>query len=128
MDQPAALLVEDDPDVHRLVFDLLRDEGLAVTGVMTVREAVRLLEAGYRPAIAVIDHVLPDGDVVEVCRRLKQLTPDLGIRCLLFSSATNLAELAAAAGADAWLQKPFELPTLQAQLATLRSRIGTGPG
>ena len=119
---PKALLVEDDPDVHNLLFDQLREAHLDVTGVYTVHEALRLIDDGYRPAVAVIDQSLPDGDGAEVCRRLKQLPEGSEIACLLRSEAANLEKLAREAGADAWLAKTSDLATLRQHVMALLKR------
>jgi CheY-like chemotaxis protein len=116
---PSVLLVEDDPEVHNVLFEQLQDAQLNVTGVYTIHEAIRLIDEGYRPTVAVIDQTLPDGDGAEVCRRLKQLPEGARIPCLLHSAATNLEELAKAAGADAWLAKSTDMPTFRKLVLSL---------
>jgi DNA-binding response OmpR family regulator len=84
-----------------------------------------LIEDGYRPAVAVIDQTLPDGDSAEVCRPLKHLPEGPEISCLLHSPAQDLEDLAREAGADAWLSKSSDLSKLRDHVMSLIHRDRT---
>ena len=110
------LVIEDDPEIRAIACELLQAEGLETLGVGSLREALRTIERGVRPSVAVIDAHLPDGSGVAFCRRLKAADP--AVRCLLFSSESDLPALARAAQADTFLAKPavLRLPDQVAEL------------
>jgi two-component system, OmpR family, KDP operon response regulator KdpE len=82
------------------------------------RSAIRL------PAAAIVEYLLPDGDGVEVCRRLREWS---SMPVLMLSAVSNEAQQVRAfdAGADDYLTKPFGPEELVARLrAKLRRAEG----
>ena len=72
------------------------------------------------PEAAIIDLVLPDGDGVEVCRRLREWS-EMPIIVLSAVGDEDAKVRALAAGADDYVTKPFGPRELVARLqATLR--------
>ncbi|HEY3110916.1 MAG TPA: response regulator [Chloroflexota bacterium] len=123
------LVVEDDPAIRRLVEWLLEDEGLAVDGATDGAAAIRYL-TDHRPALLILDVMMPRVDGHQVARALRSLhgrdTP-----ILLLTAAGDARGLARRIGADRYLAKPFELDQLialvrgllePAQLTTLAGR------
>jgi CheY-like chemotaxis protein len=103
------LIVEDQSDLRRLVRWSL-DEGdyefhEANNGAAGLAAAQRL-----RPALVLLDVMMPgEMDGLEVCRRLKA-DPNLGQPAVILLSARaqrSDREAGTAAGADAYLTKPF---------------------
>jgi DNA-binding NarL/FixJ family response regulator len=97
------LLIEDDPLVHEIALAALTESGRRVLGVMSVCEAEHLIDQGFRPDIAVIDVRLPDGNGIEICRKLKSKCPE--VTCVIFSAHEAIALLAGEFGADAYVSK-----------------------
>jgi len=84
---------------------LERDAGIEVVGESSgAAEALRLLP-GSSPQVVVIDARLPDGDGVDVCRRVREADPSVGV--LVLTSCADDATLFAAieAGASGFLLK-----------------------
>ncbi len=52
----------------------------------TVADGIRRIEAA-RPDVALVDLMLPDGDGLDVCRRIKARLPEVG--CLILTSYSN---------------------------------------
>lgn len=104
------LLVDDHEVVRRGLRDLLDGESdLAVVAEAgTVDEAVVLVRV-HRPDVAVVDMRLPDGDGVQLCRRLRDLGDKHGVspRCLILTAFDDEQALidAIAAGASGYLLK-----------------------
>lgn len=102
-DSTVSVLVLDDHDViHRGFRDLLgsRSDLSLVGSAATAAEALALVPQ-VRPDVVVVDVHLPDGNGVQVCRRLRSEMPQL--RCLMMTSgspddAEFAARLAGAAG------------------------------
>src|SRR5215213_3925495 len=64
------LLVEDDPLVRGFLADNLIADGYGVVGADTLREGLRLLEAGALD-VAIVDVGLPDGSGLELVARVR---------------------------------------------------------
>ena len=111
-----ALLAERDPAGAELVQFFLRTEGYEVRLALSVDEAEELwLES--RPDLAIVDLMISGGMGAELCRRLKQ--HEAG--AVLAISTLEARDEALAAGADAFLQKPFDPLEL---VSTVKDLVG----
>jgi len=118
------LLVEDDADLREVVAIGLRRSHIAVDPAATVAGAVdHLTTTDYD--VVVLDLGLPDGDGVDLCRRLRT-DPRLRrpARVLMLTARDGIADRIAGldAGADDYLVKPFDLGELTARLRALARR------
>jgi DNA-binding response OmpR family regulator len=104
------LVVEDDPQVRQSVQWSLEDEGLTVEIAADGREAL-FKASRLQPALVVLDHGLPDRNGAEVAAELRQRCGD-HLPILLFTGDGQAKEKAAAAGAFAYLHKPFDMDRL----------------
>jgi DNA-binding NarL/FixJ family response regulator len=107
VEQPVRVLVVDDHEVvRRGVVDVVDADPLltVVAEAGTVLDAVRRA-AAVRPDVAVVDLKLPDGNGIELVRRLREELP--GVRCVVLTSFDDDEAVAAAlsAGASAFLLK-----------------------
>ena len=120
-----ALLAERDPAGAELVQFFLRTEGYEVRLALSVDEAEELwLES--RPDLAIVDLMISGGMGAELCRRLKQ--HEAG--AVLAISTLEARDEALAAGADAFLQKPFdplELVSIVKDLVGASALVGRRP-
>ena len=117
--RPRVLMCDADPQGLRALRVVLRGAGFEVDETSTAQAALH--HAGLRPPdAAIIEFVLPDGDAVQVCRRLREWSA----MPLIVLSAIDDEEpkvRALDAGADCHLTKPFGARELIARLrATLR--------
>ncbi len=85
--KPSILVVEDDSDISRLVRHHLENEGFVVrlypTGSNVLADAER-----QRPALFVLDIMVPGKDGLELCRNIRQ-TPGLSAVPVIFLTAKN---------------------------------------
>ena len=65
------LIVDDDPDIQRLVSYNLSQAGFDVTSAGSGRKALESIQR-EPPDLVVLDLMLPDIDGIEVCRTLRQ--------------------------------------------------------
>src|SRR5262245_64919674 len=65
------LIVDDDPDIQRLVSYNLSQAGFQVTTAIPGRTALESVQK-YPPDLIILDVMLPDIDGLEVCRSLRQ--------------------------------------------------------
>jgi DNA-binding response OmpR family regulator len=118
------LVVEDDADLAELVAFGLRNERYAVDVARTCAEAEELLRTTDFD-VACIDLGLPDGDGLDLVRRLPA-DPDLRRpgRSIVLTARDAVADRVAGldAGADDYLVKPFEFAELTARLRALARR------
>lgn len=125
--RPRLLLVDDEPANLETLIALLEDD-YALSVATSGPEALALLAADARPALVLLDVMMPDMDGYEVCARIKAepATRDLPI---LFVTARTDAESesrALTAGAVDFIHKPVNRLVLRArvrlQLELLRHR------
>jgi DNA-binding response OmpR family regulator len=112
--QREVLLVDDDLDLVEVV-----KGGLEEDGRFTVRVANNGFDAGmmikeYRPDIIVLDVMLPDINGREVCAKVRSdnSLEDVRIICISGMVEADKIDELKGAGADDFLQKPFEVEEL----------------
>jgi DNA-binding NtrC family response regulator len=112
------LVVDDEPVILSAVRSFLEGKGYEVEEAQTCEAAQKAFSA-IRPDAAVLDYQLADGNAVELLPRLKALAPDVGLVVLTGHGSIDLAVRAIKEGADHFLTKPVELPTLHVILERL---------
>lgn len=119
-------MVDDDVELSELVVDLLAREGWAVHATHTAVDGERAL-AQDRPAVVLLDVMLPDANGLEICRRWRAAQSLLGIVMLTARGDPLDRVLGLEIGADDYLPKPFEPRELVARVrALLRRRSAPG--
>ncbi len=111
---PLVLVVEDEPPVRKFLRAALASNGYRVVETDTMREAEQLA-TGHNPDVFILDLTLPDGDGIDLARRLREWTK----APILVVSARGREEdkvNALDAGADDYLTKPFGVNELLARL------------
>jgi two-component system KDP operon response regulator KdpE len=123
--RPQVLVCDDEQQILRALRVILRDAGYEALPAGTAEEALDLA-AVHRPDAAIIDLVLPDGDGVEVCRRLREWS-SMPIIVLSAIGEEDAKVRALAAGADDYVTKPFGPRELVARLQANLRRVAPGP-
>lgn len=111
---PLVLVVEDEPQVARMLQSALVSQSYRVEVATTGREASKLA-AQYVPDLVLLDLGLPDMDGLEVARRLREWTQS-PIIVLSARGQERIKVEALDAGADDYLTKPFGVPELLARI------------
>jgi two-component system KDP operon response regulator KdpE len=120
------LVCDDEPQILRALRVVLRDAGFEAIPAATMEEA--LDAASLRPPdAAIVDLLLPDGDGVELTRRLREWTQ---APILVLSAVGDEADKIRAldAGADDYVTKPFSPPELLARLRAVLRRAAPSGG
>jgi two-component system KDP operon response regulator KdpE len=120
--RPRVLVVDDEPQIVRALKVVLREAGFDAVAAETAGEA--LDAAAVRPPeAAIVDLVLPDGDGIELTRRLREWS-DMPIIVLSAVGEENQKVRALEAGADDYVTKPFGTRELVARLHAALRRAG----
>ena len=105
------LVVEDDPDALAILCDRLRWEGYEVTCTSSGTEAWKLLEGGFRPAVMILDIMLPGIDGVAL-RKLMLRTRSTGEIPVIVTTAMSGMTQAVVPGVAGYFTKPVPLDEL----------------
>ena len=117
------LLVEDDASLGDTVVTGLRLEDLAVDWAATAAQAEEFLVVTDYDVVC-LDLGLPDGDGLDLCRRMQSGDLPKPRRLLMLTARDGVADRVAGldAGADDYLVKPFKLAELAARIRALVRR------
>lgn len=106
------LIVEDHEDILFLLRTVLEDSECEIRCAASVAEATSLIGAEVFDLV-ILDVRLPDGDGIELCRRLRARWPHLVIVFYTAAAYQRDRQRAEAAGCDAYFVKPNDLPELE---------------
>ena len=114
------LVVEDETSIASFVAAYLRNAGYGVQTAATAQAALIQL-AGDAPALVILDLNLPDGDGVELCRRIRK-TSDIPILMLTARDEDIDKIIGLEVGADDYMTKPFNPRELVARVKSILRR------
>jgi two-component system, OmpR family, KDP operon response regulator KdpE len=123
--RPRVLVCDDEAQILRALRVILRDAGFEALPADSLEEALDVAAVG-RPDAAIVDLVLPDGDGVELCARLREWS-QMPIIVLSAVGDEDAKVRALAAGADDYITKPFGPRELVARLQANLRRIAPDP-
>ena len=112
------LLVEDEPAVRFGIREFLELHGYQIEEAETC-QAARHIFSTSRPDIVIADYMLPDGTALDLLPRLKDIDSEIPLLVLTAHGSIDLAVRAIKEGAEQFLTKPIELPTLHVILQRL---------
>ena len=124
---PHILVVDDDPEIRRLLGRYLDGQNLRVSLAADRHECEERLAAS-RIDLVVLDVMLPDGSGLDICRDLRQRRPTLPVILLTALKEDIDRIIGLEIGADDYIGKPFNPRELVARIrAVLRRAAGTTP-
>ena len=115
--------VEDDSDISRLVRHHLESAGYGVRSFPTAAGVITEAEK-QPPAMFLLDIMLPGGDGLELCRKIRQ-TPALAMIPVIFLTAKTTESdkvIGLELGADDYIPKPFSPRELVVRVRTVLRR------
>jgi len=120
--QRRVLIVEDEPDIARLVREHLADVGCDAVVAADAAQARARFAAGDLDLV-VLDRMLPDGDGLALCGEFRRAAATLPILMLTAKSTELDRVVGLEVGADDYLVKPFSVAELQARVKALLRRV-----
>ncbi len=118
---PLILLVEDDVAIRETVSECLSGEGYRVHAAAHGAEALAWLARGERPALLLLDLVMPVMNGAELLARVRA-DAALGELPVLLMTAAITSSASPLPRADATLVKPFDLDQLLGAVSRLAPR------
>lgn len=110
------LIFDDDPDLLIIFRFLFEDEGWKVHTFEISDEVIEKVRE-FSPDLILMDNWIPNIGGIEATQRLKREPLLQEIPVIYISANSNVEELSAQAGADAYMAKPFDFdPLLQMAL------------
>lgn len=104
------LIVDDDPQVHKLISKMLPIETYTVRSTYSADEALSLIKQ-ERPDLVILDIMMPKVSGIEVCNLLKGDPSTSDIMILILSAKDGQSDRieGLAHGADEYIAKPFHM-------------------
>jgi CheY-like chemotaxis protein len=123
--RPLVLIADDEPDIRR--FLRMQMENVDVIEASDGAEALELARL-RRPQLALLDHMMPEMDGVEVCRGIRENHSTRGMAVIILTArADEQTKLSALqAGANDFLTKPFSTAELACASKTRLRWRGSG--
>lgn len=117
-DLPQILVADDDPAILRLVKAIVEKEGYAVVSARDGKEAYKILQSGEPFVAAIFDVIMPYIQGTELARHMQSEKRLMKIPVIIMTAEQNsrLSSESFAAGAVAFLPKPFTTSQLQTML------------
>ncbi|HMH32512.1 MAG TPA: response regulator [Puia sp.] len=104
------VVAEDDPGLQDVLKIILENAGYDVQ-IFSKGELIMQRKFSI-PDLFLLDKQLSGIDGIDICKFLKAHPTTRHIPVVMISANPNIAELATGAGADNWIEKPFEVKTL----------------
>jgi len=101
------LIIDDDPGIQDILKIIFERAGY---GVSIEDRVQRILNNDYNvPDIFLLDRFLSGMDGLDICRHLKNSDYSSKVPVIMVSASPDIARLAMAAGADGFVEKPFNM-------------------
>lgn len=120
MNKPSVLIIDDEPQIRKLLQISLGGNGYKVHAAATGAEGI-LLAANHNPDAILLDIGLPDASGQEVLKDLRQWFTKAIVILSVQNSETNII-LALDNGATDYLTKPFRMGELMARIRSASRR------
>jgi len=119
------LIVDDDPQIRRVMRTTLIAQGFEVADAKSGEEAIEKFRENKYDLI-LLDMNMGGMDGIETCREIRSGS-DVGIVMLTVRDAEKDKIAALDAGADDYVTKPFSAPELMARVRAALRRLPNGP-
>lgn len=102
------LMVEDEPEIARMVQHVFRGAGLFMTAVASGCEAMQLIADNPQAySLLFADYLLPDMDGLDLCRHLRLVVPGLPVLLSSGSERSDACLQLKLSGPTVFVRKPY---------------------
>ncbi|HEX4996598.1 MAG TPA: response regulator transcription factor [Terriglobia bacterium] len=119
------LIVDDDPQIRRVMKMTLSAQGYEIADARSGEDALERLQR-EKADLVLLDMNMPGMDGIAACREIRSLS-DAAIIMLTVRDAEKDKVMALDAGADDYVTKPFSMPELLARVRAAMRRVPDGP-
>jgi two-component system KDP operon response regulator KdpE len=124
MNSATILVVDDEPQIRRVLRSTLSSQGYVITDAKTGEEAVESVRKN-KPDLVLLDVNMPGIGGIEACREIRR-SSEAPIIMLTVRNAERDKVLALDAGADDYVVKPFGIEELLARIRAALRRYAPG--
>lgn len=115
-DDKKVLIFDDNEQILELCTEIINDLGCEIKTTPTTNDVVeQVLE--YMPDLILMDNWLPNISGVAATKLIKEHEELKDIPVIYFSANSNVNALAAAAGADDFIAKPFDIELFEEMIS-----------
>ena len=112
------LVVDDQPGIRRLLYEVFSDDGYRVDtvagGVEAINKALQL-----RPWVILLDMKMPGMNGLETLRELKKVYSDAAVILMTAYGELEIVIQAQKLGVDQYINKPFDLEEIRTLVKSL---------
>ena len=114
------MVADDDPDIVDFISIMLEMEGYQVSSTLNGASLLNMKED--LPDLVLLDIWMSGTDGRDICKKLKQKEATSKIPIVLLSASGDIERSAMQAGADDFIEKPFEMGQLLSKINYYISR------
>lgn len=114
------LVADDEESIVEVVSLFLQYNGYETLEAFDADTAVKMISK--KPDLVILDVWFGAIDGTTLCRQFKEREDSRDIPILMFSAARDLRKYTMDAGADGYIEKPFDVTDLLAQVKTLLAK------
>jgi len=119
---PKLLIVDDDPDVRKIICNLLKAKYGAPLEASNGEEALALIEK-KRPHLVLLDVMMPEMNGIDVLRAALEIDPTMIVIMLTSGIGIDIAKQCLEIGAKQYITKPFEAEDLRMEIERLLVKV-----
>jgi CheY-like chemotaxis protein len=118
------LIVDDEPNMLRLIGLALQPQGYGIVVAQNAQEALAKIQA-ENPDLIILDVMLPGVSGLELCQQLRARPETATVPVIMLSAKGEIADKVAGlkAGADEYVVKPIDMRELEARVEGLLERV-----
>ncbi len=104
------LIVDDDPQIHKLISKMLSIDSYTVRSAYSAGEAIESIN-NARPDLVILDIMMPKVSGIEVCNKIRENPDNRNIMVLILSAKDDQSDRLEGLkhGADEYIAKPFHM-------------------